>query len=257
MQKVGLYIAGLFVYATLVSACVVIPRNAEVGAMTPTTEAAVPNNTGETFTVEPEPLPESVYYTEEPEVLVPVIVGQPVYYPPPMAVTYAYDYFTYEQVGVFVNVVFWKDGRRQRSEVWYDHGRRMTVKRMRAQGHMHKVRASEARHHRERLERDHRNGTPTRTGRDKKHESPQGKPNNEHVGKADPPQQRKPTQPGLLRASMPQKAQGQSSPAPQQPPRQGRHEKQPPKPTVEQPQTATPPQGEPQKKGLLGTTMHR
>jgi len=40
----------------------------------------------------------------------PIIYGEPCYYAPPIAVTFAFDYFTYEPDGPYVDIVFWKTG---------------------------------------------------------------------------------------------------------------------------------------------------
>ena len=92
---------------------------------------------------------------EEEMVEVPVVYGEPVYYPPPIVVRYTYDYYTYENMGGYVNIVFWRNGHRFRNEPWYDRGGRMRIERMREWQRAHRVRAREFEHHRERLEHVH------------------------------------------------------------------------------------------------------
>jgi hypothetical protein len=92
---------------------------------------------------------------EEETVEVPVVYGEPVYYPPPIVVRYTYDYYTYENVGGYVNIVFWRNGHRFHNEPWYDHGRRMRIEHMHEWQHDHRIRAREFEHHRERLEHVH------------------------------------------------------------------------------------------------------
>jgi hypothetical protein len=91
----------------------------------------------------------------EEEVEVPIVYGEPCYYPPPIVVAYPYDYYTYEQVGGYVNIVFWRGGHRFHNEVWRNHGRRMSVAGARAWQHTHKIRGSELAHHREQLKNNH------------------------------------------------------------------------------------------------------
>lgn len=86
---------------------------------------------------------------------VPVIYGEPVYYPPPFVVRYTYDYYTYENVGGYVNIVFWRNGHRFRNEPWYDHGRRMRIEHMREWEHNHRIPVRDFEHHRKTLEYKH------------------------------------------------------------------------------------------------------
>ena len=55
----------------------------------------------------------------------PMTFGEPIYYPPPFAVSYRYDHYFYERSGGFVNVVFISGGVRH-VEVWRSGGVRMT-----------------------------------------------------------------------------------------------------------------------------------
>jgi hypothetical protein len=91
----------------------------------------------------------------EEEVEVPIVYGEPCYYPPPIVVEYPYDYYTYERVGGYVNIVFWRGGHRFHNEVWRDHGRRMSVAGVRTWRRAHKIGGSEFAHHREQLQRRH------------------------------------------------------------------------------------------------------
>lgn len=79
---------------------------------------------------------------------VPVVYGEPVYYPPPVSVTFTYDYYTYEIVGGYVDVVFWRGGHRYRHEPWYDQGRRITPGHIHSREFRHKIRGSELYQHR-------------------------------------------------------------------------------------------------------------
>ena len=54
---------------------------------------------------------------------VPIAYGEPYYFAPPIVVTYPYDYYTYEMVGGFVDIVFWRGGHRYRHERWNERGR--------------------------------------------------------------------------------------------------------------------------------------
>ena len=62
---------------------------------------------------------EDQYGYEDEYVDVPIVYGEPMYYAPPIVVTFAYDYFTYEQYGPYVDIVFWRGGHRYRHEPWH------------------------------------------------------------------------------------------------------------------------------------------
>lgn len=104
------------------------------------------------------PAPPPVEYdTAPPEYVSPVInYGEPVYLPPPVVINYRYDYYVYERQGGYVNIVFYKNGRRIRSENWYSNGRRMTPYQMEAWRQTHKVERAKIEHHRRMLEQQHR-----------------------------------------------------------------------------------------------------
>jgi len=85
----------------------------------------------------------------------PVTYGEPCYYAPPIAVTFPYDYFTYELVGAFVDIVFWRGGYRYHHEPLMDHGRRVSNAYIRSGQYRHPVRGSELNLHRERLQQNH------------------------------------------------------------------------------------------------------
>ena len=87
---------------------------------------------------------------------VPIVYGEPCYYPPPVVVAYPYDYFTYEIIGGFVDIVFWRGGHRYHHEPWYDHGRRVADNDIRVQHHKHPVRWPEFENHREKLQKNHK-----------------------------------------------------------------------------------------------------
>jgi len=131
-----------------ISGCVVVPAGGEYGVAAPppaVVEAPPP------MVVEPPPGPAVV----EEAVEVPVVYGEPVYYPPPITVAYTYDYYTYENVGGYVNIVFWRNGHRYRHEPWYDHGRRMRAEHMHEWERSHRVPYRDFERHREFLERKH------------------------------------------------------------------------------------------------------
>lgn len=85
----------------------------------------------------------------------PIVYGEPCYYTPPIAVTFAFDYFTYEPDGPYVDIVFWKNGHRYRHEPWHDHGRRITAENIHSKEWHNRVRGSELSRHREKLRSDH------------------------------------------------------------------------------------------------------
>jgi len=86
---------------------------------------------------------------------VPIIYGEPCYYAPPIAVTFAFDYFTYEIVGGYVDIVFWRGGHRFHHRPWYDHGARISPDDIRSRDMHRRIPGREFFSHRERLERDH------------------------------------------------------------------------------------------------------
>jgi len=71
---------------------------------------------------------------------VPIVYGEPIYYAPPVSVTFAYDYFTYEVMNGFVDIVFWRNGHRYHHEPWYYHGRRMSPDEIRTSRPYHRMR---------------------------------------------------------------------------------------------------------------------
>ena len=95
------------------------------------------------------------YGYEDDYVDVPIVYGEPSYYTPPIVVTFPYDYFTYEAVGPYVDIVFWRNGQRYRHEPWYDHGRRMSSNDIRTSRPYHRMRGKEFYEYREKLERNH------------------------------------------------------------------------------------------------------
>ena len=95
------------------------------------------------------------YGYENEYVDVPIIYGEPCYYAPPIAVTFAFDYFTYEIVGGFVDIVFWRGGHRYHHKPWYDHKRRISPDYIRSKYMRHRIHSNEFFRHRERLQRDH------------------------------------------------------------------------------------------------------
>ncbi len=85
---------------------------------------------------------------------VPIVYDEPCYFTPPVSVTFVFDYFTYEVVNGYVDIVFWRDGRRHHRVPWYEHGRRITDRDIRA-GRYHRVRGPELWRHREALREKH------------------------------------------------------------------------------------------------------
>jgi hypothetical protein len=97
----------------------------------------------------------SGYGYDDQYVDVPVTYGEPCYYAPPVAVTFAFDYFTYEMVGGFVDIVFWRGGHRYHNEHWRDHGRRVSDADIRSGQYKRQIRGSEFNRHREKLQQNH------------------------------------------------------------------------------------------------------
>ena len=107
-----------------------------------------------------QPMPVEQAYEQPPvvedEYVAPVIVyDEPVYLPPPIVVNYRYDYYAYENRGGFVNIVFYQNGRRIRSEPWQVDGRRMTPMHIDAWRQTHKIERARLEHHRQMLEQQH------------------------------------------------------------------------------------------------------
>ena len=86
---------------------------------------------------------------------VPIAYGEPYYFAPPIVVTYPYDYYTYEMVGGFVDIVFWRGGHRYRNERWHDNGRIVSDADMRSGQRHQRIRASELNQQREKLRQNH------------------------------------------------------------------------------------------------------
>ena len=82
---------------------------------------------------------------------VPINYGEPCYYPPPVNVTFAFDYFTYEIVNGYVDIVFWRGGHRYHHEPWQEHGRRISANDIRSRDFHHRIRGSELYQHRKML----------------------------------------------------------------------------------------------------------
>lgn len=81
----------------------------------------------------------------------PIVYGQPFYYAPPVIVQYPYDYFTYEIVGAYIDIVFWRNGHRYRNEHWYEHGKRVFATDIRSNQIHYRISAVELARHREML----------------------------------------------------------------------------------------------------------
>ena len=86
---------------------------------------------------------------------VPIVYGEPYYFSPPIVVTYPYDYYTYEMVGGFVDIVFWRGGHRYRNERWHDNGRFVSDADMRSRQRHQRIRGSEFNQYREKLRQNH------------------------------------------------------------------------------------------------------
>jgi hypothetical protein len=82
----------------------------------------------------------------------PIAYGRPFYYTPPVIVQYPYDYFTYELVGAYIDIVFWRNGHRYRNEHWYEHGRRVGATDLRSNQLHYRISAAELASHREKLQ---------------------------------------------------------------------------------------------------------
>jgi hypothetical protein len=90
---------------------------------------------------------------------VPISYGEPMYFTPPVIVTFSFDYFTYELVGGYVDIVFWRSGHRYHREPWQERGRRFSAADVRTKKY-HRVRAPEFYQHREKLQKNHRISHP-------------------------------------------------------------------------------------------------
>ena len=103
-----------------------------------------------------EPAPAEFIEPEQAEFVEPVIVyNEPCYLPCPIVVGFPYEYYTYENVGGFVNIVFWQNGHRFRHEEWRYHGERMRPDRMHEWARSHKVNRGVMEHHRNQLVQRH------------------------------------------------------------------------------------------------------
>jgi len=92
----------------------------------------------------------------EAEFVEPVIVyNEPCYLPCPIVVGFPYEYYTYENVDGFVNIVFWQGGHRFRHEEWRYHGERMRADRMHEWARSHKVSRGMMERHRDQLAQRH------------------------------------------------------------------------------------------------------
>lgn len=86
---------------------------------------------------------------------VPIVYGEPYYVSPPIVVTYPYDYYTYEMVGGFVDIVFWRGGHRYRHERWHHNGRSVSDADIRSRRLHQRIRGSEFNQYREKLRQNH------------------------------------------------------------------------------------------------------
>ena len=86
----------------------------------------------------------------------PIVYGQPIYYTPPIIVQYPYDYFTYEIVGAYIDIVFWRNGHHFHNEHWYEHGQRVSAADISSNQIHYRISATELAKHRE-MSRQHYN----------------------------------------------------------------------------------------------------
>ncbi len=86
----------------------------------------------------------------------PITYGEPCYYPPPIAVAFAFDYFTYELSGGYVDIVFWRGGHPYHRRPWHDHGRRVTPDYIHSGQWHHKISGDDLSRHRDKL-KEHNN----------------------------------------------------------------------------------------------------
>ena len=130
----------LFIFAFALNACIPVP--VPVGTSSPGYEQPYDYGYDDQYD----------YYDEY--VDVPVVYGEPIYYAPPITVIFVFDYFTYEVVGGYVDVVFWRGGHRYHREPWYDKGRRISPDYIRTNPR-YRVRGPEFYKHREMLRKKH------------------------------------------------------------------------------------------------------
>jgi hypothetical protein len=86
----------------------------------------------------------------------PITYGEPCYYPPPFAVAFVFDYFTYELYGSYVDIIFWRGGHPFRHKPWHDHGRRVTPDYIHSGQWHHKISGDDLSRHRDKL-KEHNN----------------------------------------------------------------------------------------------------
>jgi len=87
---------------------------------------------------------------------VPITYGEPCYYPPPIIVTFAFDYFTYELSGSYVDIVFWRNGHPHHRKPWHDHGQWVTADNIHSGQWHHKISGDDLLRHRDKL-KEHNN----------------------------------------------------------------------------------------------------
>jgi len=81
----------------------------------------------------------------------PITYGEPCYYPPPIAVTFLFDYFTYELSGSYIDIVFWKGGHPRHRKPWRDHGKWVTDDDIHSGQWHHKISGDDLNRHRDKL----------------------------------------------------------------------------------------------------------
>jgi hypothetical protein len=90
----------------------------------------------------------------------PVVFGRPLYDAPPVTVTYSYDYYTYQRVGTYVDIVFWRNGHSYRNEHWYVNGKRVSSVNIRSNPFQSRNNSSEFAGQREKLIQHHNISNP-------------------------------------------------------------------------------------------------
>jgi hypothetical protein len=135
-MKRNMQILLLFFFAFTVSACIPVPV-----AVSPQSAGYYDDPYG--------------YGYDDEYVDVPIAYGEPYYFAPPIVVAYPYDYFTYEMVDGFVDIVFWRGGQRYRHERWHDNGRFVSDADMRSRKRHQRIRGSEFNQYREKLRQNH------------------------------------------------------------------------------------------------------
>lgn len=121
----------------------------------------------------------------------PVVIGEPVYYPPPITVVYPYNYFYYStDASGYVNLVFVDANNGRHVENWYVSGARMRHDRLDSWRRSYRISSRDYNNHRSHVNEhrhEQRSSAPQRQRSNShmapaasRHDQPQSKPQNDH-----------------------------------------------------------------------------